>query len=1322
MVKFPPPPNFNFSKPEDWPNWARRYRRFRSANDIAGLEGEVQVDQLLYCMGDEAEVIFSNLTVRTDAGVVNPLTNAQKKEFGTVMTAFEQYFMPKVNHVDFRIEFNSRTQKDSESIEEYVRELHKLVEFCEYPDKDNMMRDRFVTGVTDKQLEKELRLKGNTLTLSEAISIARNWERVNNRMTGASASTSSDGKSQVDAINKSKRPSQGGRRGRGGKSTARGDRSQSGATGANSKCENCGMVHKDGWSCPAKGKKCLKCHKFGHFRAACRAQGVKELTTQEEGYFLGALNTVQSDEGPWMAKLPIQDTIVQFKVDSGADVSVISEQTYKMIKPKPALEPTRDVLKSVSGKVPCMGTFMTETKLPSGQRYKFRIYVIPKGSNLLSRAIAKQMNIIQFNEVNELKIDEDVFSEVGLMKTEPVIIKMREGAVPFNLPVARRVSLPMVPLVEKEIQRMERNGIIRRITKPTEWCSPMVATMKKCGHEVRICVDLKHLNKDVEREKYIIPAVQDMIAKLSGSVKFTSLDAAGAYLQMPLSEESQELTTFLTPLGRFCFTRVPYGITSASEIFQRKVTEILDGVSNVVIYQDDILVFGKTDEEHDQTLVKVIAKLKESGLRLNKKKCCFGQRSLKFLGHHISKDGVRPDEDKVKAIVNLEPPEDITSLRRVIGMIQYLGQYLPNLSTVMKPLNDLLRNDSAWIWDSEQERAFNTVKKMVSEAPCLAYYDLNRKTVISADASSYGIGGLIMQYDEAGKLRPVAFVSRTLSNAEKNYAQIEKECLASVWTCEKFSRYLVGLNSFTLLTDHKPLVPLIGEKPLDQVPIRCQRLLMRMMRFNPVPKYVPGKDLIVADALSRQPLKVSDKVHVDDLVEEVAIYVDSVVSQWPATDAKLEQIRHATCDDLKLSMTMQFVAKGWPRYSSDVPDELQDMFEQRAHLSIVDGLLVYDDRIVIPSCMQEEILSRIHEGHPGIVKSRERAKQSVWWKGLSGQISDTIERCSFCQNKKPTQRKEPLVTSSLPDGPWQRLGVDLCEFKKQNYLVVMDYHSRYIEIAHLPQITSNTVIQKMKGIFGRWGIPNCVMSDNGTQFASTEFAAFADYYGFNHVTSSPGYPQSNGEAERGVQIAKSILSQGDPFIALMTYRDTPIYATGKSPNEIMLGRKIRTRLPCLTRKLQLSSDAQKEIKQSDDVAKQKYKHYYDTRHGVRDLPQLTPGNQVRIKLDGEKQWSKMGTVVQKLDTPRSYVVETEAGGSVRRNRRHLQSIPNPECTPTPVVRNETSESRPLPRDPGLDQFTGTPSLSNSPIRDKPETPVRRSRRTIIPPKRLIVEA
>lgn len=542
---------------------------------------------------------------------------------------------------------------------------------------------------------------------------------------------------------------------------------------------------------------------------------------------------------------------------------------------------------------------------------------------------------------------------------------------------------------------------------------------------------------------------------------FSSLDAASGFWQIPLDEASQKLTTFITPFARYCFKRLPFGITSAPEIFQRKMTEMLAGLEGTAVYMDDVIVHGRDMAEHDQHLQRVMERLESAGLKLNTKKGKLSTRKLNFLGHEIDANGMRPDPAKVSAISELPAPGNVQDLKRILCMVNYLGKYVPRLATVGHPLYELLK--SAWTWGPAQQTTFQEIKKLLTTLPTLAYYDVNKCTVVFADASSYGLSGVLLQL-HGGEWRPVAYFSRRLSDAETRYAQIEKECLESVWACERFKKYLYGLDVFKLVTDHKPLVPLMNAKDLDNVPIRCQRLLMGLMRFNPTAEYAPGSTLVIADTLSRSPLRDSSQ----DTHTDVECYVASVVNGIPATSQKMDSIRAATAGDVRLQKVIKYIELGWPAYINNTDPSVREFYPQKNELSVNDELVTRGNRIVIPEQLRNEIIDRIHDGHQGLTKCWERANTAVWWPGISSQIKQKVLSCRLCQEQRKGQRREPLIPTPLPDRPWKRIGIDLCEHNKQNYLVISDYYSQFIEVLHMPTTTTVQVALKLKATFTRY--------------------------------------------------------------------------------------------------------------------------------------------------------------------------------------------------------------------------------------------------------------
>lgn len=425
--------------------------------------------------------------------------------------------------------------------------------------------------------------------------------------------------------------------------------------------------------------------------------------------------------------------------------------------------------------------------------------------------------------------------------------------------------------------------------------------------------------------------------------------------------------------------------------------------------------------------------------------------------------------------------------------------------------------------------------------------------------------------------------------------------------------------------------------------------------------------------------------------------------------------------DSALQSVKSYVMDGWPKYSADVPLEAKAFHAHRDHLTVSLGLVLYGNRMVIPQDMRAEILERIHDGHQGIVKCRERAKCSVWWPGISSDVQNLVSTCRECIDSKPTQRREPLICTPLPSRPWEKVAADICHFEKRNYLVVVDYFSRYIEIAHLSSMSADATIASLKNIFARWGCPNELITDNGPQFSGSAFAQFSVAFDFRHITTSPHYAQANGEAERAVQTAKRILKQPDPFLALLSYRATPLQATGVSPAQLMMGRQIRTTLPTLEANLQPAWPDLQQVQQKDNRAKQGYSQSYNTRHKVRPLTELQPGTSVKVKLDDERGWTKTASVVQKCNTPRSYIIQTDKG-RVRRNRHHLQTIPAVLIAPPEgQTRCDHDQEENSEGDGQVDcpVTAGEPFSPDASTATAPVTPglMRRSSRVVKPPDR-----
>ena len=430
---------------------------------------------------------------------------------------------------------------------------------------------------------------------------------------------------------------------------------------------------------------------------------------------------------------------VFFKLDTGASVSVIAckepiLQRVKLVKSDKVLmghgQATLDVLGKFTATISYKDVSTEEV-----------LYVVDRQEHsLLSKGACERLKLLTFHvdSVSEYRAKySELFEGLGELQDYPYTITLKDDVSPVALTVPRRVPYPLLPKVKTELDRMVAQGVISKVETPTDWCSGLVVVPKANKTDVRLCVDLTQLNKAVKREFHPMSSVDDSLAKLINARYFTRLDANSGFWQIPLDSESQLLTTFITQYGRFCFHRLCFGISSAPEIFQRTMNKILEGISGVICHMDDVLIHGTTREEHDQRVDEVMEKIQRSDMTLNNK-CEFSMTSTKFLGFIIDEGGIHADPSKVAVISKFPAPQNVTELQRFLGMVNQMGRFAPNLTSLTSPLRELLRKDVMWTWDIVQQNATECIKKELCTTPTLAWYDATKPLIISADASSWG--------------------------------------------------------------------------------------------------------------------------------------------------------------------------------------------------------------------------------------------------------------------------------------------------------------------------------------------------------------------------------------------------------------------------------------------------------------------------------------------------------------------------------------------------------------------------------------------------------
>ena len=721
----------------------------------------------------------------------------------------------------------------------------------------------------------------------------------------------------------------------------------------------------------------------------------------------------------------------------------------------------------------------------------------------------------------------------------------------------RKYPIHLKEEIQAELDKMMEMDVIEHIpeNESTEWLSSLAFSRKESGG-IRICLDPRELNAGVKRTYHRTPSIEEITHKLTGAKFFNKLDARHGYWSIELDRESSALTAFNAPSGRYRFKRLPFGLHVAQDVFQEKMDAILAGCKGTMSITDDIVVFGTSVEDHDRNLHGLILRARECGLVFNSGKSVIRSKEVNFFGMIYTTEGIRPDPKKSSEIADLPSPTGVKDLQRFLGMVQYLAPFIPNLSDKTSILRGLIKKDTPWDWTPMHQSAFQAIKDEICNTVTLSYFNLAHETRIQVDASMKGLGATLIQIED-GREKVIAFASKALSPTEERYANIEREMLAVVFGAERFYTFVYG-SSFTVESDHKPLES-IHLKSISQAPPRLQRMLLRIQPYDMKIKYRPGKELLLADALSRIQPRQGGTINLEKTIHCV---------RW--SEEKLDDVRRQTDTDAELQPLMEVVTRGWLEDAKMLPKCLRSYWSIKDFLAVEDGILMKGQRLMIPKCLQREVLERLHVSHQGIEKTRLRARTCVYWRGIDKDIEDMVVKCSACLEFSKSEQKQSMIPHDLPSSPWQKLGSDLFEFEGQHYLIVADYYSKMPFIRHLNSESSRAVIAKMKMIFSELGVPELLFTDGGPCYSIREFRDFAKSWGIRHVMSSPHYPQSNGFVERAIQTVKLTMKKArrtgtDPELALLCVRATPLDARVGSPADLLYGRPLRTNLLLKTR-------------------------------------------------------------------------------------------------------------------------------------------------------------
>jgi transposase InsO family protein len=804
---------------------------------------------------------------------------------------------------------------------------------------------------------------------------------------------------------------------------------------------------------------------------------------------------------------------------------------------------------------------------------------------------------------------------------------------------ARSVPYAQKGQIAEKLDQMEQQGILKRVDH-SEFASPMIPVAKSDG-DIRICGDYKPtLNPNLETKQYPLPTVEECFQPMVGGQKFTKLDIRQAYNNLKLRKCDQLLSTINTCKGLYVWTRLPYGISSSTAIFQQVMDQVLQGLDSTVCRVDDILVTGKDDLTHLTNLEAVVKRLEDAGFRCNLQKTKFMADEVTYLGYMINKGGIRPCQSKVETLLKAKYPSNLQQLISFLSAVNYYGRFIKNLSTRIEPLNRLRRTGVEWQFGKEEQDAFDGLKKALTSSAVVVPYDPSLPVKIDTDASPVGIGAVLSHVYPDGTEKPIEMASRSLSKAERNYAQIEKEALSLVWGIKKFHKYVFA-RSFTLVTDHKPLLFILKENKgiPEMATSRIVRWAIILSAYQYTIQYRPTDKHANADVCSRFPLESTEDECLPEQSEVADVFFNTFIDKPLINHETISKFTHT---DPVLSKVRKFVRSGWPDRLVTGQEVLKPFYEKRHELTVEYGCVLWAARVVVPSKLRADVLDMLHVSHQGMVAVKALARSYVWWPNINEEIENVSRHCKACQDSQRRPDKAKPHPWTPAKAPYERIHVDFCgPVEGKMWLVVVDAYTKWVEIVDMRQCTTSAAtIKELRKIFACWGLCRTMVSDNGPQLVSSEMTEFLESNGIHHIPVPKYHPASNGLAENAVRTFKVSMEKAGRVSKdihlnlarwLMHQRNTPHTTTNQTPAVMMLGRPTRTLLSLLD---PLTNSRKRDnVQLTDDTTR-----VFDT------------GDKVRVLNCRTGEWYP-GTVVGK-EGCKVYLVQTSSG----LERRHVDHL------------------------------------------------------------------
>lgn len=893
-------------------------------------------------------------------------------------------------------------------------------------------------------------------------------------------------------------------------------------------------------------------------------------------------------------------------------------------------------------------------------------FVVKGGSrSILSRRTASSMKILKLGlEVCEVSAEPSsvLKQPFPAIPDEEVEFEVDKSVAPtkhayYHIPAAYSGR------AKERLDDMEAQDIIEKVEKAPRWISGMSA-VPKGKDDFRLVVNMKGPNKAIRRQFHHIPTFEEMKRKLHGASYFTKLDLRNAFYHVKLAPRSREMTTFMTEMGMYRFKRLVFGVNCAPEIFQRVMERVLQGISGVLVFIDDILIYANTLEELRVKTRTVLGALQRNNLTLNTGKCEYEMEETTFLGHQLSRNGFSIDKGKVASIAKFREPKSSSELRSFLGLATYVSTYIPMFSSMTAPLWKIASAKS-FAWDEEQRRSFTKTKQAIIHCTVnQGFFSDTDETSVYTDASPSALGAVLVQTNSEGESRVISFASKSLSPTERRYAQTQREALGIVWAVEHFYYYLLGRH-FTIKTDAQGISFIFQreKETAKRVLSRAEGWALRLSAYDFSVEYIKGS-YNIADPSSRLYEGMDEHFSEGKGACEIGMIDSGInVTSFEAGSLTISDVEKASAADAIIQAVRLALESG------EWEDSLSRYKAVKEQLTSQSEMLIKDGTIVLPSALRDKALTLAHRGHPGETAMKSILRARLWWPGMSRDTENWVKSCTSCTLMSRRDPPVPMTRTKLPEEAWDMLAADFngpyARFGGIHILVIVDCYSRYLMTAAVKSTDWQSTMKVFDRLFEERGYPKSIKTDNGPPFSGREYKEYCKERSIKDVYSTPLHPQQNGMAERYMQIVNKAMQiaalNGHPYevelaSCVRAHNSAKHRVTQMAPEELLHKRKIRRDLP-LTGKTRIEID-EEALRERDADEKASAKAREDKKRNATRT-KIEIGDNVVIfktaRAKGDPKYDPTPYIVTSKDRG-DLELRDEDGRVTKRNVTHVKKV------------------------------------------------------------------